>query len=238
MLSETIHWMQIVGTVADGLLLWRVLALKLHKVYAFIALYCVLELFFDVAAWWLGWQSDESARVYFYSRFLYAALFPAMAWDVFEEIKAQATKLRRLPAARLVSGLFVTGVFACVMFATFEDKDFNGSSGLVDLAGVFLWAGSCSASLVFVWTMYRNTRAQKLELPNNTFVWLIFFMLTLVASILECGVLLFGFKLSTLQQHILTMIFLSYGLALTAWCILRLKAAPSPGTATPENVSF
>jgi hypothetical protein len=238
MLNETVHWMQIVGTVADGLLLWRVLALKLHRVYAFIALYCVLELFFDVAVCWLGWQSEESARVYFYSRFLYAALFPAVAWDVFEEIKSQAAKLRRLPAARLISGLFVTGVFACLMFATLEEKDFNGTSGLVELVGVFLWAGSCSASLVFVWTLYRITRAQKLELPNNTTVWLIFFMLTLVAAILECGVILFGFKLSTPLQHIVTLVFLSFDLALTAWCILRLKAVPSHGTATPENVSL
>ncbi|MGI8959941.1 MAG: hypothetical protein ACR2IV_09305 [Bryobacteraceae bacterium] len=238
MLNQTIHWMQIVGTVADGLLLWRVLALKLHRVYTFIALYCVLELFFDVAAWWLGWQSEESARVYFYSRFLYAALFPAMAWDVFEEIKPQAAKLRRLPAARLISGLFVTGVFACLMFATLEEKEFNGTSGLIDLVGLFLWAGSCSASLVFVWTLYRSTRTQKLELPNNTSVWLVFFILTLVASILECIVILFGFKLSSPQQHLVTLVFLSFDLALTAWCILRLKTVPSPGTAAPENVSW
>jgi hypothetical protein len=230
--------MQIVGTVADALLLWRVLALKLHRVYAFIALYCVLELFFDVAGWWLGWQSDESARMYFYSRFLYAALFPAVAWDVFEEIKSQAAKLRRLPAARLISGLFVTGVFACLMFATLDEKDFKGTSERTDFVGVFLWAGSCSACLVFIWTMYRATRAQKLELPNNTSVWLIFFMLTLVGAIFECGVLLFGSKLNTPQQHIVTLIFLSFDIALTAWCILRLKAVPSHGTATPENVSL
>jgi hypothetical protein len=238
MLNETIHWMQIVGTIADGLLLWRVLALKLHRVYAFIALYCVLEVFFDVAAWSLGWQSEESTRVYFYSRFLYAALFPAMAWDVFEEIKSQAAKLRRLPAARLISGLFVTGVFGCLMFGTLEEKDFNGSSGLTDLVGVFLWAGSCSASVVFVWTLYRATRAQKLELPHNTSVWLIFFMLTLIGAILECGVILFGFKLSVPQQHVVMLAFLSFDLALTAWCVLRLKAVPSHGTATPEKVSW
>src|SRR5437764_14565182 len=177
MLNQTIHWLQIVGTLADALLLGRVLALKLHRVYAFISLYCVLEVVFDVAAWRLGWQSEASTRVYFYSRFLYAALFPAMAWDVFEEIKSQAAKLRRLPAARLISGLFVTGFFACLMFATLEEKDFNGSSGLLNVVGVFLWAGSCGASLVFAWSLYRATRDQKLELPNNTLVWLVFFIL-------------------------------------------------------------
>jgi len=237
MLNQAIHWMQIVGTATDALLLWRVLALKLHRVYVFIALYCVLELFFDVAAWSLGWQSDESTKIYFYSRFLYAALFPAMAWDVFEEVKSQVTKLRRLPAARLVSGLFVTAIFACLMFATVEDKDFNGSSGLVDLVGVFLWAGSCSACLVFVWTLYGAIRTQKIELPRNTSVWLIFFMLTLALAILECGVILFLFKLSSVQQDILTLVFLSFNLGLTAWCIIRLKAVPSHGTAAPEKVS-
>jgi len=238
MLNQTIHWMEIVGTAADALLLWRVLTLKLHRVYVFIALYCVLELFFDAVAWWLGWQSDESTKVYFYSRFLYAALFPAMAWDVFEEIKPQIAKLRRLPTARLISGLFVTAIFACLMFATIEEKDFNGSSGLIDVVGVFLWAGSCSASLVFVSTLYRATRAQKLELPNNTFVWLIFFVLTLVLAIIECGIILFGFKLSSAEQNVLTLIFLSSDLALTAWCIIRLKAMPSHGTAAPEKVGL
>jgi hypothetical protein len=237
MLNQTIHWMQIVGTAADALLLGRVLALKLHRVYVFIALYCVLEVFFDVVAWWLGWQSDESARVYFYSRFLYAALFPAMAWDVFEEIKPQITKLRRLPAARLMSGLFVTAIFACLMFVTVEEKDFASRSGLVELVGVFAWAGACSASLVFIWTLYRAIRAQKVELPNNTSVWLIFFMLTLVLGILESGVILFGFKLSSVQQDILTVVFLSFDLGLTAWCMIRLKAVPSHGTAAPEKVS-
>lgn len=237
MLNQTIHWMQIVGTAADALLLGRVLALKLHKVYAFIALYCVLEVLFDVAAWWLGWQSEESTRVYFYSRFLYAALFPAMAWDVFEEIKSQITKLRRIPTARLMSGLFVTAIFACLIFATVEEKDFASSSGLIELVGVFLWAGSCSASLIFVWTLNRAIRAQKIELPNNTSVWLIYFMLTLVLAILESALILFGLKLGSVQQDILTLFFMAFDVALTAWCIIRLKALPSHGTATPEKVN-
>jgi hypothetical protein len=238
MLNQAIHWMQIVGTLADTLLLGRVLSLKLHRVYAFLALYCALELFFDIAAWWLGWESEASTRLYFYSRFLYAALFPAMAWDVFEEVTSQVANLRRLPAARLISGLFVTGFFACLMFATLQEKDFNGSSVLIDLVGVFLWAGSCSASLVFAWTLYRATRTQKIELPNNTSVWLIFFMLTLIRAILECGVILFGFKLNSAQRDVVMLVFLSFDIALTAWCILRLKALPSPGTAAPEKLGL
>jgi hypothetical protein len=238
MLSQAIHWMQIVGTVADALLLGRVLTLKLHRIYTFLALYCALELLFDIAGWWLGWQSDASTRLYFYSRFLYAALFPAMAWDVFEEIKSQIARFRRLPAARLISGLFVTGFFACLMFATFQEKDFNGSSGLVNLVGVFLWAGSCGASLVFAWSLYRATRAQKLELPNNTLVWLVFFILTLVRAILECGVILFGFKFTSVQQDVVVLIFLCFDIALTGWCILRLRAVPSHGTAASEKAGL
>jgi tellurite resistance protein TehA-like permease len=108
---------------------------------------------------------------------------------------------------------------------------------LAGLVGVFLWAGSCSASLVFVWSLYRAIRAQKVELPNNTSVWLIFFMLTLVLAILECGVILFGFKLNSVQQDVVMLVFLCFGLALTVWCIIRLKAVPSHGTAAPEKVS-
>ncbi len=238
MLSQTIHWMQIVGTVVDGLLVWRVLALKLQRIYTFITLYCVLGFLFDIAAWWLGWESQESARVYYYSRFLYAALIPAMAWDVFEEIKSPIAKLRRLPAARLISGLFITGIFGCLMFATLQAKDVNGSSGVAELVGVFLWAGACSASLVFAGTLYRALRAQKISLPNNTSVWLIFFMLTVIRAILECGVLLFGFKLNSMEQNVVILAFLSFDLALTAWCILRLKAAVSPDAAAPEKVSL
>ncbi len=230
--------MQIVGTIGDALLLCRVLVLKLHRVYTFITLYCVLELLFDVAAWWLGWDSQASMRLYFYSRFLYAALFPAIAWDVFEEIKAQIAKIRRLPTARLISGLFVTGFFACLMSATLQDKDVNGGSGMIALIGVFLWAGSCSASLVFAWTLFRATRVQKIPLPNNTSVWLIFFVLTLLRAILESAVILFGFNLTAAQENIVALVFISFDLALIAWCILRLKAVPVQDTAAPENVSL
>lgn len=238
MLTQTVHWMQIAGTVADALLLCRVLILKLHRVYAFITLYCVLELLFDVAAWWLGWDSQGSMRLYLYSRFLYAALFPAIAWDVFEEIKAQIAKIRRLPTARLISGLFVTGFFACLMSVMLQDKEVNGGSGMVALLGVFLWAGSCSASLVFAWTLFRATRVQKISLPNNTSVWFIFFVLTLVRAILEAAVILFGFNLTSTQQDVVNLVFLSFDLTLTAWCILRLKAVPVHDTAASENVSL
>ncbi|MBV9301129.1 MAG: hypothetical protein JOY62_12125 [Acidobacteriaceae bacterium] len=237
MLSQAVHVMQIVGTIADGLLLWRVLALKLHRVYAFFTLYCVLELLFDVAAWWLGWESAGSARLYFYSRYLYAALFPAMAWDIFEEISPQIAKIRRLPTARLISGLFVTGFFACLMLVTVQSKDLNAGSEVTDELGVFLWAGACSASLVFVWSLFRATRAQRIELPNNTSVWFLFFMLTLIRALAECGFALFGFKLSPTVSNIVILFFLSFDLALTAWCILRLKAVPSTGGA-PEKISL
>jgi len=238
MLNEAIHWMQIVGTIADVLLLLRVLTLRLHRMYAFLTLYCALGVLFDAAAWWLGWQSEESSRVYFYSRFLYAALFPAMAWDVFEEIKPKLSKIRRLPAARLISGLFVTGLFACIMFATLDDKTSNGSSGVGELLGIFLWAGSCSASLVFVWTLYRSIRIEKLELPNNTSVWLVFYILTVIRAILEAALMLFGSRLSPTQSNVVVLAFQSFDLGLIAWCILRLKALPSPGTEEPEKVSL
>lgn len=236
MLKAAIHWMQIIGTVADGLLLCRVLVLKLHRIYAYITLYCALQLLFDAAAWWAGWESQETTRMYFYSRFIYAALFPAIAWDVFEEIKSQIGRARRLPAARLISGLFVTAIFGCILLATVQVKDSSSSAGPTEIIGVFLWAGSCSASLVFAWSLYRTTHTEKIQLPNNTSVWFIFFILTLIRAILECGLILFGFELGATVSDVIILAFLCFDLTLAAWCILRLKAAPSHGAAASENV--
>ena len=65
MLKIAVHWMLIVGAIADLILLLRILGLKLHRMYAFITLDAALGLLFDAAGWWLGWDSREYARVYF-----------------------------------------------------------------------------------------------------------------------------------------------------------------------------
>lgn len=237
MLDQVIQWMQSVGTIFDGLLLCRVLGLRLHRIYAFITLYCVLTLLFDITGWYLGWNSQANARVEVYSFFLLAIIAPLVAWDVFEEIKQQIAKLRRLHAARLVSGILMSAVFAFVLSLFLEPKDASGNSEVTAVIGIFFWSGSCSASLAFMWYVYRNLTSQKFTLPNNTFVWAIFYMLTLILSIVECGFELFGSLLANGIRNSIWLALICFDLALTAWCIFRLRAASSQTPANPPVAS-
>ena len=70
MLDQVTHWIEIASAAVDGLLLLRVLQLKLQRIYVFITLACVLSLFFDGVSIWLGTQSREAGMAFLYSRFV------------------------------------------------------------------------------------------------------------------------------------------------------------------------
>ena len=216
--------------------------LRLHRIYLFITLACLLALFFDLVALWLGTSSAEGQRVFLYNRFLYAILFPLAAWDSFEEVKTQIAKLRRLAAARLVSGLFFAAIFGLIMSAFFETKDANGGSALVTTLGLILWAGSSTASLAFLWTLHRQIRAQNIARPNNTFVWMTYYELSLIGEVLSCLSLLVlasaAAYVSSQTADTLNIAFNSYGILVTAWCILKLRAVASDFPSAPENASL
>src|ERR1700761_5042874 len=105
MLDQAVHWMEIVGTGVEALLLARILFLRLHRLYAFITLYAIVNLFVDSCSIALGLESDPSARIFLYSRFLFAILYPLAAWDAFEEIRTQAIGLQKLHLPRFIFGL-------------------------------------------------------------------------------------------------------------------------------------
>lgn len=216
-----------VGTVVDGLLLLRVLLLKLHRTYLFLTLFCAIEFLFDIAAWTMGWDSLPTEHIFFYSRFLYAVLFPLMAWDVFEEMPKPILKLRRALGVRLVTGIFISAIFGLLVYATFEDKDINGTSAITEMTGMVVWTGSTSASLAFVWSLYRLLRKQKIITPHNTTVWIKFYLLSLLSSILYLAFLFFTASLSELQRNSVALVFLFFDLGLTGWCIARLRTLPS-----------
>jgi len=233
MLKQLTHWMEFAGTAVDVILLCRVLALRLHRTYLYITLACVLAVFFDGVALWLGTDSPAEVRVFLYSRFLYAILYPLVVWDVFEEVKGQITKLRRLAIARLVSGLFFATVFSIILFAFIDKSDSNSEPAVWSTVAVVLWAGSSAASLAFLWTLHRGMRAQNLPRPHNTSVWLVFFELSLAAEVLSCF-------LSLLPQFngandVLNLLFVVYGIVITTWCLIRLRTIPASEEPASEN---
>ena len=124
MLGQLNRWIEIASTAVDVLLLLRVLQLKLHRVYVFITLSCVLSVFFDGLMLWFHADSAEFGRIFLYSRFLYAFVLPAAAYDVWEEIKPQIVRIRRFAVFRLASSLILAGILGLIIvgFAGNEDS--------------------------------------------------------------------------------------------------------------------
>jgi len=239
MLTQANHWLIIVGTALDAILLGRVLLLRLYRLYVFITLGCLLSVFFDVVTIWLEPDPKSSTAVFIYSKFLYAVLFPLIAWDVFEEIGVQIAKLRRLATIRLISGLVFACLFGVIVSAFVDTTDPNGDSALSATLGLVLWAGSSTATLAFLWTLHTQTRTQKVELPNNTHVWLIFWELSLLSEVLYC----FCFLLIPLVKNhavaeYIQLLFSIYGIAITAWCIFKLRAMASSVPSAPANAGL
>ena len=158
--------MNFVSAGVDVFLLLRVLGLKLHRTYVFITLACVLTVFFDAVYLWPGIGQQESDRAFYYSRFLYALVFPIAAWDVFEELKAPLAKLRRLAISRTITSLVLIAIFGLAIAAFVGDTD---GFEFVNTLAKFIWTGSAAASLSFLWVMHKGMRDQKTEAPRNTF---------------------------------------------------------------------
>ena len=237
MLAQASHWIEIVGTAADALLLCRVLLLKLQRVYVFITLACVLALFFDAVDLWLAPDRDQSDRLFLYSRFLYAFLFPLVVFDVFEEMKSQISRVRRMAVGKLVSGLFFATVFGFLLSAFAPPGD-RSEPSVLPMLGLVLWAGSSTASLAFAWTLRRAIRAQNMVPPNNTMVWMAFWQLFLLAQVLYCFFSLVIPLLKNGSADVLDIVFNTYDIVITAWCILKLRALPSDVPSTPANANL
>ncbi len=238
MLDQTNYWMNIAGAALDALLLARVLLLKLQRVYVFITLACVLTFLFDVIDVWLWSDSETRFRVFLYSRFLFAFVFPLVGWDVFEEVKSEISKLRKIALGRLISGLFFATIFGFFIFLFAAPSDENGQPGLLATLGVVAWAGSAAATLALLWTLQRAMRAQNIARPHNTAVWIIFWELALLGELVSCFCSLIVPFFKNQAADILTLILLTYGIVITAWCILKLRAAPSGVPSAPANANL
>lgn len=230
--------MEIAGTAVDALLVCRVLMLKLQRVYLFITLACLLSLFFDCVDLWLTNDSKASLRVFLDSRFLFAFLFPLAGWEVFEEMKAQIATLRRIALRKLISGLFFATVFGFLLAVFAVPGDTEGRPALFETLGLVLWAGSSTATLAFLWTLQRAIRVQNMARPHNTVVWTVFWQLFLLAEVLYCFCsLIFPFIRNTAAE-LLNLGFGAYGILITGWCILKLRALPSDVPSAPQSASL
>lgn len=210
-------------TVFEGLLLGRILLLRLHRPYLFITLYCLLSVLFDSVSWASGWTTPAAQQTGTVESFFLALLTPLAAWEAFEEIAPQAAKWRRLQLGRLVSGILLTLVFALLVFANVGVQDDQGNSVIWSLAGLLCWTGSASASLAFLWYTCRVLRAQKIELLPNTSVWVRFFILSNALTIVYCLFVLLSSAASTAVSSIGTIALQTADAVIIVWCICKLR---------------
>ncbi len=236
MLDQVTHWIEIASTAADGLLLLRVLQLKLQRTYVFITLACVLSLFFDGVSIWLGTQSREAGMAFLYSRFVWAFVFPAAAYDVWEEVKSQVARMRRFALFRMVSSLVLAAILGLVI-ASFAGNE-EGSQTLVGTFALIIWAAASTASLAFLWSMHRAMKAQKIDLSGNTAVWLLFYQLWLAGEVVSCFLVLAGQQFNAFATSAVDISLGLYSILITAWCIWRLRALPSSAPSAPESASL
>ncbi len=237
MLDQTIYWVSIAGTAVDALLLGRILQLKLQRVYLFITLACVLAVLFDVAEIWFWSNSDARIRLFLNSRFVFAFVYPLVGWDVFEEMKSQISKLRRVAVGKLVSALFFATVLGLLMSLFVTPGDAGGQPSVLAILGIVLWAVSTTATLSFLWTLRRALQLQNIERPSNTGVWLIFWQLSLLAEIVACFLFLLPFLKDT-PGDIVNLVLAAYSMTITGWCIAKLRAVPSDVPSESANANL
>jgi hypothetical protein len=235
-LSQVNHWFDFAATAIDLLLLLRVLTLKLHRTYFFIALACLLSVFFDGVALWLGPDSQENFRVFLYSRFLYAFVFPVAAWDVFEEFAPNLAKLRRLAISRTITSLVLITLFGLALSAFLASGSEADDSTFIKTLAVFVWTGAAAASLSFLWVMHKELRTQKLAPPRNTSVWLLFYELILLGEIATCFLLQISGIFSQMVAEILMLALMSYGMGVTLWCAIKLRSLHTESPSEPAKV--
>jgi hypothetical protein len=230
MLIQLNHWMEYAAAAIDVVLLLRVLALRLQRTYVFLTLACVLAVLFDVAVLSLPPDSPERARVEVYSNLLIAFVFPLAAWDVFGEIATSMAAVRRTAILRTLTSLLMVTFFGVLLASpTFKSEDPTNLTFVVTLT-VIVSTGSATGCLTFFWAMRRAFRLQKITLPHNTFVWLLFYALLLAGQILTWLLVLleqsFNLSSAAVASQCITLSLNTFGIAITLWCAVRLRALP------------
>jgi len=230
MLSQLNQWMEYAAAAIDLALLLRVLALRLQRTYVFLTLACVLAVLFDIAVLSLPPDSPERARVEVYSSLLIAFVFPLAAWDVFGEIANSVAAVRRAAILRTLTSLLMVTFFGVVLASpAFKSEDPTGLPFVLTVT-VIVSTGSATGCLTFFWGMRRALRLQKITLPHNTFVWMLFYALLLAGQIVTWLLLLLeeflNLPSAAVAPQCISLALNTFGIAITLWCALKLRALP------------
>jgi hypothetical protein len=229
MLTQLDHWLEYAAAAMDAALLLRVFTLRLQRTYVFLTLACALAVLFDVAILSLTRDSPERMRVEVYSSLLVAFVFPLAAWDVFEEIASSMAAMRRAAILRTLASLLMVTFFGLVLASpSFHAEDPTNLAFLLTLT-VIVSTGSATGCLTFFWAMRRAMRAQKIALPHNTFVWMVFYALLMGGQIVTWMLLLLVDALALSASAFATFINIAmdtFSVAITVWCAIRLRALP------------
>lgn len=228
--------------VLDLALMLRILGLKLHRTYVFIALFALLNLLYDGVGLALNTQSEDFSRVVFVSRFVFAVVYPLVLWDLFEEATPIIDKLRKFAVSRMINSM----VFICIwglLIAAFTSNDTDRMSYVIQLS-VIVWTGSVAAALAFLWVMRKGVKLNNFVLPHNTTIWTRYFAVILIIEACSCVLLLVLSSLHGAQDkfsepiaQIGDSVFGLCEIALTAWCVLKLRPANSDASNVPAKVS-
>lgn len=142
-------------------------------------------------------------------------------------------QMRRVAIGRLITGVVFAAIFGFIvtLVVSGDDPQFVLSSTLA----IILWAGSSASTFMFLWSLRRAMNAQQIARPTNTYVWMTFYQLALIAELVACfGGVLASFANDTVRG-ILDICLLTYGLVITVWCGAKLRRVssdvPTPASA-------
>lgn len=232
MQDHLIHWLELAGTGVDALLLVRFLALRLHRLYLFVTLYCAVTLLVDIASIAAGLDTPASLRVFLYSKFIMALVFPLAIYDLFEEAGTQVHAWRNAHAIRLASGLLLVCIFALLLGFLMDTSD-AGPMTAVAQSAFLVWAATISACFMFLWNMRRLARRENVAFTANTFVLWVFFLITIIEEV--CGFILMlipGLSKGVMDGAGIALQFVD--MAVIFWCIVKLRGLRAKTEAQTE----
>ncbi len=239
MLKQISLWAAYVGMGADVVLMVRILALRLRRVYVFITLYALLNLLYDGLALKLGMESKEFGSVEVYWKFVEAVVFPLAAWDIFEEAKATVDSVRKLAMSRMATSLVFISIWGFLIGALAGSEKESG--GTYKITALIVWSGSVAATLAFLWVMRRAMQAHNWELPRNTVVWNRFFLVMLAMSaVIGVMILVWPFLgenvagIADKVENVMDIVLQTTGVVITGWCVFQLRAV-APAAAINEK---